>query len=450
MIARGVVICAALLYAVILQLVYVVEISPGYSYAGYLSRPLPLWALLTATLLAAAPATWLPVRLARPSQLLYWTVYVVAYVPSVLVPFYALSAPVPVVLGFALALLLSFASFGLIYAAPHLRIPRLRVDHRLFWGGVGLVTVAALGVIVSAFGLPKALPALSAIYEVREEYSAGLAAGGRPVSLSITWLVNVVGPLLMAVGLVLQRWGLLAAGVLLELGVFATTGFKSSLLAPVALVIFYLVIRFGARAFGAIVALGVSALVLACVLLDAVFQQLFLVSWLVRRFLVTPGLAAGRFYEFFSENGFAYLGHSILEGLVDTPYDLTPPYLIGMAYEGRLFSANANVWADGFANFGVPGMLAASLVMAGVAYLFDSLAHGREPRQKQVVALLLILPAITFSNSALLTSLMTHGVMLILIIVLAMPQELSPQRPQRRASVLRFLFGSRPTVGSGA
>lgn len=450
LLARGIVSCAALMYVVLLQLVYVLSISPDFSYAGYTTRNLPIVVVVLATFIASAPALWLPLRLSRPSQLLYWILYAVAFVPSVLVPFYALSSPILVVLTFALALLLAFASFAIIYVLPHLRIVRIPITPWAFWLGVALLTMAAGGQIVAAFGLPTALPALSDIYEVREEYAAGLEAGGRRVGLAITWLVNVVGPLLIAVGLVRQRWLVLALGILIELTVFATTGFKSSLLAPVAIVLLYLAIRFGARAFGALVGLGMSVLILASVLLDAVFQQLYLVSWLVRRFLVTPGLAAGRFYEFFSENRFAYLGHSILEGVVDRPYSLTPPYLIGNAYEGRMFSANANIWADGFANFGIPGMLVASLILAAVAYLFDSLVHGRKPREKLIVALLLILPGITFSNSALLTSLVTHGVLMVLVVVLTMPAEPWTIRPKQGATLMRFLFGPRPDVRSGA
>lgn len=449
---RGITVCAVLLYAIVLQVVYVWVISPDYSYAGYTTRPLPAYAVFLATFLAVAPSIWQPLAFRRPSNLLTWVLYLVAYVPSVIVPFYALRTPAAEVLSLALALLASFALFSAFQWFPLLKIGRLPINRAFFWIGLVLLTMAAAGVVVWNFGFPRSLPELSAIYEVREEYSEGLAAGGRSVAFAITWLVNVVGPLLMAVGLVRGRWLLLAVGLLLELGIFATTGFKSSLLAPVALVIVHLVLRYGARSFSAVLSFGVGALILLCVLLDALVDRLFLVSWLVRRFLVTPGLSAGRFFEYFSENSFAHLGHSILEGIVRTPYDLTPPYVIGMAYEGRMFSANANIWADGFANFGVVGMLLASLLAGGVIYLFDSLTRQRGSGQKRIVALMLVLPAITFSNSALLTSLMTHGVLIILLVVLAMPRELAPLERNGFRRFLRFAFGNRTgsTAGSGA
>src|SRR5690606_5811821 len=163
---------------------------------------------------------------------------------------------------------------------------------------------------------------LGAIYEVREEYSAGLAAGGRVVGLSVAWLVNVAGPLLIAVGLAAGRRLFLAAGLLVELMVFATTGFKSALLAPAALFVVFLLVRYGSKVLGPLISLGVLALMSFAWVISTLLDQIIFVSWLVRRFLVTPGLAAGRFYEFFTENGFALLGHSVLAPFVEAPYDL--------------------------------------------------------------------------------------------------------------------------------
>lgn len=430
---RGLTVFAAVCFAVFLQLIYAFEIVPGFAYAGYRWRPIEALDAVLITMLAAAPAVWLPMQLSRPSQLMYWLLYVVAYVPSVLIPMYALSMSPSEVMRYPLALLLAFALLGGIYLLPQLRLKRIELTPWLFWTGVGALTLGATAVIIATYGLPQALPALDAIYEVREEYSEGLAASGRVVGLSVAWLVNVAGPLHMAVGLVAGRRLFLLSGLVVELMVFATTGYKSALLAPAALIGVFLLVRFGGRALGALVSLGVLALMFFAWSVGALFDQVVVMSWLVRRFLVTVGLVAGRFYEFFSENGFARLGHSVLAPFVDAPYDLAPPYLVGLAYEGRLFSNNANFWADGYANFGFFGVFVATVVVAGVAYLYDSTSRGFSGRQREVLVLLLVMPSVTLSNSAVITTLASHGMVLVLLVAMLCPPKALLVRDGSRA-----------------
>lgn len=435
LVARASTVALAVLYAVILQIVYVKVVSPAFSYMGYTARELLLTQLLTVNALTVAPAFWMPIRLTRPSQLMLWIIYLVAYVPGVLIPVYALDTPPERLLIFSLSLLASMAVFGLIYALPLLEVRTFFLNRALFWLAVATAGTAALLVVIQAFGLPKQLPQLDEIYEVREGYSMLISSGGRLINFSVALLANVLAPLLIAVGCISRRWWLFLAGVGVELMVFAITGFKSALLASFAIVIMFMVVKTHGRRLGPVILLGGSLLVLLSVLVDALISRMLFVSWLVRRFLVTPGLAAGRFFEYFSANEFALLGHSILSPFVTTPYVLTPPYLVGKAYEGRLFSANANFWADGFANFGVVGIILATIVIALIAYLFDSIANRRSAAQRTIITLLLVLPAITFSNSAALTSLLTHGVGLLLLLVWLMPLGLINPRHRRRMHI---------------
>lgn len=416
-------------YVVILQLVYVFVISPVFSYLGYTARALPLEVVLVASVLAILPAMWLPLRLRRPSQIVYWALYLVAYIPSVIVPFYAMELPLSELIWYATVLFVALGMFGLIYRLPLLRIRRPEVRGRPFWGLIGIFSVGAVGMVIWSFGVPTSLPGLTAIYEVREGYRADLQAGGRLAALAITWLVSIIGPLLIAVGLVWRRWGAAIIGLAVELLAFAITGYKSALLAPAAIVAVYLLIRYGSRVLGSIFSVGALILVSASVVIDAMSNQIVLTSWLVRRLLITPGLVAGRFFEYFSENGFAHLGHSILEGIIQPPYSLSPPELIGLAYDGRIYSANANFWADGFANFGVLGMVLATLVVASVAYLIDSISSRVTLPNRQVVTLILIQPAITLSNSAAITSLVSHGLLIIVLIVLFAPRNYVLRHP---------------------
>jgi hypothetical protein len=80
---------------------------------------------------------------------------------------------------------------------------------------------------------------------------------------------------------------------------------------------------------------------------------------------------------------------------------------IGLAYFGSSnVDANANLWAEGFADLGVPGILGFTLIAAVMIWLYDSIARRRN---LELAVLLAVMPAVGLSNSAPTTVLITHG-----------------------------------------
>jgi hypothetical protein len=132
-----------------------------------------------------------------------------------------------------------------------------------------------------------------------------------------------------------------------------------------------------------------------------------------------PGLLTGYYYEFFSTHPKALLGHSIFHSFVDYPYMFEPRRMIGYVYyHDTAMSANANLWADAYANFGYLGILCFTLLLAAVMWLYDSSSSGRN---LYITALVIALPAFAVANSALLTSLLTHGIGLAMVLMYLMP-----------------------------
>src|SRR5271165_4808240 len=83
----GFMLCAAL-YVALLQIAYIVTIVPDWSYAGFVFGKPPMLTWLAVTIMAVAPAIWIPVRLSRPSQWLYLYLYMAVFVPSCFVPLF--------------------------------------------------------------------------------------------------------------------------------------------------------------------------------------------------------------------------------------------------------------------------------------------------------------------------------------------------------------------------
>lgn len=137
----------------------------------------------------------------------------------------------------------------------------------------------------------------------------------------------------------------------------------------------------------------------------------------VRRVFFEPSLINFYYYEFFSNNQLVFWSNSKLTfGLFDYPYHLDPAHLIGENYYGTsLNGANTGWLGSGIMQGGTFGLfLYASLVGLILSYL-DSCKVFLS--SKLVVSLTICPMFVMFLSSDLLSSLLTHGVLLSIILL---------------------------------
>jgi hypothetical protein len=85
-------------------------------------------------------------------------------------------------------------------------------------------------------------------------------------------------------------------------------------------------------------------------------------------------------------------------------------------------NADANIWADGFANFGYLGMLGATLALGAWLWLVDSSGRNRNAR---LIMLMVGVPGFVLANCGLLTSLGNHGLGFTLLLIYLLPRKLN-------------------------
>lgn len=419
---RSWVVGASATYVVTLVLAYVVFISPGFFDSGLVNKLAGIDSLLVATILAVVPAWWLPATARRPSDAGLWLIYVVGYVPSIVVPPFILGS------GWGLAplwvaLVGSFVAVVVIVGHVQLRLPRGQLSPTAFGRLLVVLSVAGLVLMLWLFGLPDGLPTLDRVYETRGDFREALEEAGAVGGYAVWWSGQVVAPLLVAYGFWSRRPLMVVGGTVLFAFVYALAGFRSMLFAGVLLVgLIALVVRFW-RWFGVAVPAIASALIAACALAAAAGWMLP-ISLLVRRLLVVPGQVVAYYYDFFHAGPVYGLSHSILAGIVPRPYPQTPPVVIGQHYflEPGI-NANGNLWADGMANFGLAGVIAASLLLAVLLLVMDAVARDKSPAMTTAVG---GVGMWSVTNSGLLTSIMTHGIGPLIALLWLMP-------PPRRA-----------------
>jgi hypothetical protein len=412
--ARAAVLAAALLYVAAFDAIYISEISPTYAYSGMADAGPAPGALLVAAAIAALPAAWLPLEAKRPSVPLLWALYLIGYVPGIVLPL-MLNGDLETVLPWQLALMAAMALAALMVRLPPVPIALPSLSLPAFTAVlVGLSVLSSL-YIAATFGI-RSPPSLADVYVTRDQFSSVESTsffGG----YIVPWAAHVIQPMLFALGLARRRIGL----VLLALGgmvlIYADTGFRTVLFSVVIVPLAYLAITHARRWFGLLAAAATPVIVLAAVAAPVASTELL---GLTSRTFATPAQINWYYFDYFSDHQKYQLSHSFLGWLYDSPYSTGPPDLIGPLYFApNSPHANASLWGDAFANFGFAGVAAFSVIFGVALLVADGLGRGRDLR---VAGPMLAIMGLTLSNSALFTTILTQGLALAFLLVAVMPK----------------------------
>lgn len=436
-------------YTLALLLVYRNFIAPSFTYLGYTYADIPLMWLLLALGIIAGLAFLIPTRVARPSDLAVIVLFILVAVPSVLMSFAMGRMDYGSALGFSLLVVGAFAAFAAVVGAKKRGVSRAfasswRPDRQARDERVPVVVLPKLShgawttVLVSTFltghaylaiklGVRFDFLAIADVYDVREEFSGQLVESPLGGYL-VPWLGNALGPVLAVYAFYQRKWGLVGLAMAGQLSLYGQTGLKTVLFSLPAALAVAIALRYRRRAY--LLVTATLAMVLVAVALDHVVGGVTLSSLLVRRFIVTPGALTALYYEFFSSNPFTFLSQSVLSDIVEYPYARTVPAEVGAYWTRYAPSANGNFLADGFSNFGPIGMIAAAVVVGVIFRLYDNLAFGLPIVP---ACLLLVMPLVTLSNSAIQTSLLTHGLAAVLLLAGVLPRSNWPATMSRKS-----------------
>ncbi len=406
-------------YALAIRWVYAALVTDDFSYLGYFYESGPWFFTVLTIFMAACVSLLLPRSIDRVSQVVLWVLFAVCVVPSMtMVDFtgyvdHRLALTVTAVTGL---------SFSIAVVGVRRRKPTA-VTHgfspRMMWAVIIAYSVLTYGLMTASMGLSLHLVSLTDVYDVRDEYKTQLAGAGILAYL-ISPQANIVNPFLIARGLIKRQWLVVAAGIVGQLLIYSASGLKSVLFSTPTVLIIALLIRNRSRLSPLPFAVGPVLLMVAAALADKASAGSTWTSLFSRRFLFTPGLLSSVYTRYFTDNPQAHLGQSILKWWVASPYETAPPNLVGqyLRPDSKLI-ANANIFADGFANFGWWGVIGAGV---GLLVYLRSLDRCSAGLPLSVTSMTLIIPSITLSNAALLTAMLSHGLGAALVLLWMAPR----------------------------
>jgi hypothetical protein len=435
---RATVVLVSLCHAALLQIIYVTYVSPIFAYQGMVTRDLPLSLIVVQLLLAIIPAPFMPVELRKPSDFQVLLLFIIVYVPSVIVGYHICDSAkwggytLFITTMAACLIFLSRVSRMRTLAMPSWSVKRWHLP--LF----ALVFSAVVyGALVAYYGLPDNLFEIDAIYRSRAGFKERVAEVPLLVNYLYWWQGVVVNPILIVAGMLRRNILLLAAGVLLQYVLFCITTLRTMLLSILFSVFVVLFFRMRGRWKGLKFLASITVAMAACSVLmagdgiAATGSKVF-----VQRWLAIQGQLSGSYADFFLENENVNLGDSILKGMV--PYrfgDLTPGEVIGDNYVslGRkpIANATANFWADAFGEFGFTGMFAATLFSFALLWIVDSVFSGYSGG---VAIMLFSTCALSLTEQGAQTALLTGGIVPLLFLGMIARRSLNGTRHEKNTN----------------
>ncbi|GAT72198.1 hypothetical protein MHM582_0671 [Microbacterium sp. HM58-2] len=409
---------------VVLYVAYREIVAPSYGYLdmGWVDPDPAMLAMNVLTLLLCS--LFLPRTIRVPSSFVVWALFVFLAVGASFVPLVSgrvQGADSWIVTALACGAILIVRMVGLgQMKAPNKPALSARSYLQLIF-----VSTIVVNVLVFSFaGFSLEMPGIDEIYDARLAFRQVIESLPAFVGYAMPVAANVLNPLVLLLAVHTRRFWMAAVVLVFQMALYSIDGQKMILLLPAAVIGVYLLARWR-KPVTARFLVALVAIMVVVVSLGATGSGRVVFEVAVRRLMLIPAQLLGAYYDYFGSFGFAHLQHSrFFNAGVLTP---EPGYLIGQyVFGSNVQNANASFISDGFANFGVLGVIGAAVICGLILRAIDSFTLGAPT----AVALAAMSPVvIILSNNALQTALLTSGLFVLLVLLYLLPTDLAHQRP---------------------
>jgi hypothetical protein len=303
--------------------------------------------------------------------------------------------------------------------------------HKVILFVLVLYAVLAAYVLV-VFGGSLQIVDFTKVYDQRQ--IGDELAAGTFVGYAMGHLAGSLNPLLIALGLARGRTLWVGLGAIGQLLVYAATAAKGVLLSIFLLPIFYFALirsnelRSDRLGLLAMVSCLAPLPLLGLLPDDPESWEWTLAALIYMRTYGVAGTLPGIYAEFFSKNPLTYYSHiNIISLFVEKPYEDVGEQIGASVFGSDGMQANAGFWAtDGIAAMGVAGIIIIGLFVGAFLSLVDSYLSARMRRIACFAGIPFIL---VICNASFLTALLTHGgILLFVLLYLVQEAEVTGQR----------------------
>ncbi|MFC7400982.1 hypothetical protein [Citricoccus sp. GCM10030269] len=418
-------------YAWALHEVYLEVISPKFAYNGQVyQEPNLVYYAISVLLLSLA---WLtgPYRLRSGSDFVLWVFFYLVVASVALVPHFAQGVDASTALLLSSVACVSYVVICRVAAtwSPDLFPNWTGLSPRVF---VWLLMAASLLSLVY-LGLSGNLSfSVASLFETREtrfEYRDVVSEGSGLLGYLVRFQGYVLGPALLAFAFQRNNWVGVALAVIGQVAIYSLTAYKIVFLSVPVIIILLVLFRRGRGVSFAVVGFAMTVILVVGTSVDRILDQPIVSEIFINRLLVIPGFLTGVHVWLFTDAPKYLWSDSVLSSFVSAPYPTSSAFLVGHALTGGMeTTANANIYASGFANAGWVGIVVELLVFALLLFAVKACTQRVD---RAAVYSTLLLPAVALANSGIFAAFLTNGFAYALILLLLAPRSRSdPQNEQ--------------------
>lgn len=299
-----------------------------------------------------------------------------------------------------------FLIFLKLFDHVKLNIPIVKItENQSLYLIVSLALILMIPFVMkNGFNLNYNLLKLKDVYEVREsasEHSFYLSG------YFYSNLAKVVLPVLLIFSIIKKRYVFIIISITALVYLYLIAGHKSVFFGTIVIVMFFFFKDYYKKIC---VFIFLVFLYFIGSRILSIYGNIIPESMIVRRVFFIPALLNEFYFDYFHKNH-VFFSHSVLSSFVEYPYDLPPSKIIGEVYFGsENNNANNGFISDGFLNLGMTGVILFSLLISFIIKIISVLKV--DSRYFGVYFLMIF----TLISSAFFTSLLTHGIILLLLI----------------------------------
>ena len=413
-----VIICAG--YYFLFVAAYAFLVVPAHFYEGLVVGILPIWGWALMATLGILPAFFLDTRCDRLSSLTAWILYFATVVPCCVVPELIGSYDLKSSLRVSAIVVASLLVLEIARRRPLFPVPSSEGSARIYTVIVPLFVLAVSLAMNYSDNFRISLSLDESLYEHRLE-AREIVQEGTISGYLVSTFMGTGLPIIIGEAIFWRSIGLGATALFGVISVMSFNGTKSALFSPV--LCGYAIWMVTRRRRGwwfhiliAHVALVLAALGSSVILTLGIYREQSLPAQITSYYF---DLADRMPPLLFRDSGVAqWFG-------ISNPLGQDLGRYIGQEYFlSEENNANTNIWASAQAEIPYLGPFVASLVAGTLLRLLDSLVHKKKSRRAATVgAALCAIWALTWSNVALQTSLLSNGVLASLLLVYMIPTQ---------------------------
>ena len=411
---------------IILVYFYNFQVQPKYEYMGYPKvESFSFFKFFISIVFLYLSSMNLVKVIEKPSHILMYITYLFVICPTISLMSIVIDMEVIEYLLNMIVIYFSFLIICLISKSDVNISIYKEIDKRLYIWLFFIFLFFSISCVIYFYGFNISkifsLSSVGELYDIRNEFRNDNSSVPSVVQYLFFWNIKVLVPFLFLFGLLIKNKKLILISLFLQFVLFSVSGQKSIFLGLIFVYCFWVLLNRYPDKSGFYLKLSFFILLLTSLILILGGQDVLL-DIIVRRMIIIPGVLTSLYFDFFSQNDFSKFGYSIFKGLFDYNYDFSPPFVIGSYYFSRSdLSANANFIASAYGEFGYISCIIFSLLVSVIYKVIDSCLLDKNNIRK-LCTVGAVLPTWALADSALLTTLITHGLFAFFILIIFIPR----------------------------